>query len=69
MTAHGSFGLNKAFDPDTTRLLASAFENALSSLDAADAEQLSAHSIRQIVAKSIVDEALHGVRDMTRLSR
>ena len=29
MTAHGSFGLNEAFDPDTTRLLASAFESAL----------------------------------------
>jgi hypothetical protein len=67
MTPNGSSGPNKAFDPDTTRLLASAFESALSSLDPADAEQLSAHSIRQIVAKSIVDEALQGVRDMTRL--
>ena len=68
MTVHSSFGLNEAFDPDTTRLLASAFESALGSLSASDAEQLSAHSIRQILAKSIVDEALRGERDLARLA-
>ncbi|WP_046862160.1 hypothetical protein [Microvirga massiliensis] len=68
MTAHGSFGLNEAFDPDTTRLLASAFESALGALNASDAEQFSAHSIRQILAKSIIDDALGGERDVAQLA-
>ena len=68
MTAHGSFGLNEAFDPDTTRLLASAFESALNALSASDAEQFSAHSIRQILAKSIIDEARGGERDVAQLA-
>jgi hypothetical protein len=67
MTAHGSFGLNETFDPDTIRILASAFESALSSLTASDAEQFRAHAIRQILAKCIIDEALDGERDTTRL--
>jgi hypothetical protein len=67
MTNHGSFGLNEAFDPDTVRILASAFEGALQSLNAFDAEHLEPYSTRQLLAKGIIDMALAGERDIARL--
>jgi hypothetical protein len=67
MTIHRSFELNEAFEPDTARVLASAFESALQSLDAFDGEHLDPYAMRQMLAMRIIELALAGERDMTRL--
>jgi hypothetical protein len=67
MTNHQSFELNEAFEPDTVRVLASAFESALQSLDAFDGEHLDPYAMRQMLAKRIIELALVGERDMARL--
>lgn len=65
MAMHSTFGLNEALEPDPTRILVSAFEIALQSLDAFDSEHLDPYATRQRLAKCIVELALAGERDVT----
>ena len=64
------FAENRAFDPQTTHLLAAAFENAWESLTARSdrlAHPLKAAHSREVLAKRIIELAQRGGRDSIRL--
>jgi hypothetical protein len=52
----------ESFDPDTTRVMGLAYEEACASLDGTDA------AIREAVAKRIIEAARRGERDVARLA-
>ena len=61
---------NRAFDPETVRVLAAAFENAWNSLMAGGdrfADPLNAAHSREVLAKRIIKMAQRGERDSIRL--
>jgi len=64
------FAENRAFDPETTHLLAAAFENAWESLTARGNridDPLKAAQSREVLAKRIIELAQRGERDSIRL--
>lgn len=69
MTQDSPFASNEALEPETIRILASAFESALQSLNAFDSVHLDPYSTRQVLAKHIIELALAGERDVNRLCR
>jgi hypothetical protein len=65
-------GADRAFDPETIQILIAAFDDAWKAVQASSVPFTSERYVelaRQILAKSIIDDATHGQRDQHELTK
>ncbi len=67
-----ALGADRVFDPETIQILVNAFDEAWKTVQASGTPFVSERSVeiaRQILAKSIIDDATRGKRDLHELSQ
>ena len=67
-----ALGADRVFDPETIQILVDAFDEAWKAVQASGTPFVSERSVeiaRQILAKSIIDDATRGNRDLHELSQ
>ena len=67
-----ALGADRVFDPETIQILVGAFDEAWKTVQASATpftSERSTETARQILAKSIIDDATHGERDPRALSQ